>query len=430
MIYIVPETNFVRIPYKERADYTKFYLNSNFENLERLRRVCNREQEVILAIPELVCRELHQQKCEAYQGVCEQVKGLFNCLGDYGKAEIFLDTEQYGLELSGQIEEFVKNHELTVIPICDKIWFESIVDRAIKKYPPFLGKEKKSDKGFKDTVIWYSLLAFAQNNSGEYIFITGDNIFHDNFKALKQEFLDITGSQIHIYREYDEVAQFMTVKSTERYIDSVSVNSETREIVLKHDDDEFFIKLKYVQPKVFAYEPVLTFINQDIKRIYDNSYTWWDSTDLGSLKDSDCDYEGTLEFEVTHNGGGLLAFRFWGYDYIGGAHGTPMQIGCVYHLSTGKKMTLCDLLGMDEQAVFSLILEKWKEDKQNRGNDVYWDDFEPKYEKIEDVNFYMDDNGIHVFFDVYEAACYADGFVEFGLVEKDKVIALRSYAKG
>ena len=75
-------------------------------------------------------------------------------------------------------------------------------------------------------------------------------------------------------------------------------------------------------------------------------------------------------------------------------------------------------------------LQRRREDKQNRGNDVYWDDFKPQYEKIEDVNFYMDDDGIHVFFDVYEAACYADGFVEFVLVEKNGIIALRSYAKG
>ena len=430
MIYIVPETNFIRIPYKERADYTKFYLNSKFEDLKRLRRVHNREQEVILAIPELVCKEIHQQKCEAYQGVCDQARTLFNSLGDYGKAEIFLGADKYGLELSRQIEEFISEQELTVIPICDKIWFESIVDRAIRKNAPFLGKEKQSDKGFKDTVIWYSLLEFAKNNHGEYIFITGDNIFHDNFKALKQEFCDMTGAQIHIYREYEEVAQFMTIKSTERYIDSVSVDTETREIVLKHDDDAFFIKLKYIQPKVFAYEDVLTFINQDIKRIYDKSYAWWDSIDFSSLKESSCDYEGTIEFEVTHNSGGLLAFRFWGYDYIGGVHGTPMQIGRVYNLSNGKEMTLPELLGMDEQAVLKLVLERWREDKQNRGNDVYWDDFEPQYETAEDIKFYMDDEGIHVFFDVYEAACYADGFVEFVLVGKSEIKALRSYAKG
>lgn len=39
--------------------------------------------------------------------------------------------------------------------------FESIVNRAFSKLPPFEGKDKKSDKGFKDAFVWESVLEFA-----------------------------------------------------------------------------------------------------------------------------------------------------------------------------------------------------------------------------------------------------------------------------
>lgn len=62
-----------------------------------------------------------------------------------------------------------------------------------------------------------------------------------------------------------------------------------------------------------------------------------------------------LEFEVTYNSEGILVFRFNGYDYTGGVHGTPMQVGRVYNLSIGKELTLCELLGNDENTVLKLV---------------------------------------------------------------------------
>jgi len=318
----------------------------------------------------------------------------------------------------------IDDYNLPIMPICKSVWFESIVERALDKTPPFEGKEKESDKGFKDTVLWYSILEFAREKHGEYIFITNDNIFHNHIRAFKEEFTQATGNNIFICRTFDEVLQYVVVNEADKYIDSVSINDETREIILKHSNTDYSAKLHYLQPKVFAEEDVLTFINQDIKKIYDNALSYWDGIDLERLHE-DAEYIGHMEYEVLYNQNGILSLIFNGDIYLGGPHGTPSKKGKVYDLSTGKVLGLCDLLGKSESKVLHRLMERWKMDKEMRGKDVYWDNFKPAYKSVEEIKFYLDKKGIHIFFDVDEAACYAEGFVEFILADISEITILK-----
>lgn len=422
MIYITADTNYLRIPHNDRADYTKFYMNNNFSNLYQLQNKKKFEDDITIVIPELVFKELQQQKLEAYCGVCKQVETLFHCLGDYGKNEIYVTVEQYDEILRQQIENFIEEKKLLVAPICEKEWFYSIIKRAIRKKPPFEGKEKETDKGFKDVVIWYSLLSFARINHGKYFFVTNDGVFNNNFNELKSEFKQITGCEIYFYKNYEQVLQHLVVDGSAKKIDSVSINYDVREIVLKHSNSDYSAMLSYSQPRVFAEEVVLTFINRDIKMIYDDALSRWDSIDLSDCGEREDNYAGNMTYQVKYNERGILAFLFNGEIYLGGPHGTLYQIGRVYNLNTGSSLGLCKLLDKDESSVLALVKQRWQEDKAKRGNDVYWDDFQPNYKSVEDIKFYLDEKGIHVFFDVYEAACYVDGFVEFLLADISKVV--------
>jgi len=81
----------------------------------------------------------------------------------------------------------------------DDTTFSKILDRVFKKVPPFLSVDGASDKGFKDSLIWLSLLEFFQS-SGEddVVFITNDNGFRKNTDALCKEFKEFTGKNIVI----------------------------------------------------------------------------------------------------------------------------------------------------------------------------------------------------------------------------------------
>ena len=74
-----------------------------------------------------------------------------------------------------------------------------IIERAHLKIPPFSPNENTSDKGFKDTVIWLSLLDYFKNNGeDEILFVTNDNGFLANTKLLADEFNKHTGKTLEI----------------------------------------------------------------------------------------------------------------------------------------------------------------------------------------------------------------------------------------
>lgn len=89
--------------------------------------------------------------------------------------------------------------------------FSRMLDRVYRKLPPFLSVDGSSDKGFKDSLLWVSLLDFfAAGGEDEVVFITNDNGFRKQILQLCEEFLSVTGKLIEIkdssyYKELTEV---------------------------------------------------------------------------------------------------------------------------------------------------------------------------------------------------------------------------------
>lgn len=80
----------------------------------------------------------------------------------------------------------------------DAAMFLRVLDRAYKKTPPF-PKNEKSDHGFKDTVLWLSVMNyFKDNGEDEIIFVTEDKGFGKNQEELIEEFHKETGKSIKI----------------------------------------------------------------------------------------------------------------------------------------------------------------------------------------------------------------------------------------
>jgi len=74
-----------------------------------------------------------------------------------------------------------------------------LMDRAFRKVPPFSTADKASDKGFKDSLIWLSILEYFQKNGGNKIyFATDDKAFKNNSLVLCKEFNERTKKSIEI----------------------------------------------------------------------------------------------------------------------------------------------------------------------------------------------------------------------------------------
>lgn len=77
--------------------------------------------------------------------------------------------------------------------------FKKVIQRASDKLPPFSNAKDASDKGFKDCILWFSILDYFKNNGQEEVlFITNDNGFLNNSEYLTNEFNSITGKSIEI----------------------------------------------------------------------------------------------------------------------------------------------------------------------------------------------------------------------------------------
>jgi len=100
---------------------------------------------------------------------------------------------------------------------------KTVMDRVYKKIPPFINAENASDKGFKDTLLWLSLLLYFKDKGNESaIFITNDKGFRNNADVLCKEFNECTGKTIEIqgnnfYDDYvkkDDVEDVQTLDSS------------------------------------------------------------------------------------------------------------------------------------------------------------------------------------------------------------------------
>jgi len=77
----------------------------------------------------------------------------------------------------------------------------AIIDRANKRLPPFSAAKDASDKGFKDCLLWLSIMDYFKNHGEEtVIFVTDDKSAFGNYReALTDEFNKETGKSIEIH---------------------------------------------------------------------------------------------------------------------------------------------------------------------------------------------------------------------------------------
>ncbi|MCL2827451.1 MAG: PIN domain-containing protein [Oscillospiraceae bacterium] len=87
-----------------------------------------------------------------------------------------------------------------LIPLnASKELFETVLERANRKTPPFSTAENASDKGLKDTLIWLSVLEyFKTSGENEVIFVSDDNGFKKEIDFLCREFGEVTGKKVII----------------------------------------------------------------------------------------------------------------------------------------------------------------------------------------------------------------------------------------
>ncbi|MBI2660561.1 DUF4935 domain-containing protein [Candidatus Woesearchaeota archaeon] len=162
------------------------------------------ENEVILTIPEIVLEEILSQKIhsinkdlEYLENLYEKYKQRFGLEGvDMPKYKSF----NFYSFFKDKCSNFMQKHNLDLLKIPD-IKADEILKRCLQKKPPF---QTETDKGFKDTVLWLSILHLSINNPDTRIILaTEDKIFRE--VSLNQEIKLINNTGITIYQESNEI---------------------------------------------------------------------------------------------------------------------------------------------------------------------------------------------------------------------------------
>lgn len=153
-------------------------------------------------------------------------------------------------------------------------------------------------------------------------------------------------------------------------------------------------------------------IRNDIMQFYDVSQKEAESYFQG-MPDEQNKFVANVDFEVKKNSDDMLSIMVKYYKYSGGAHGYYEDITYNIDIKSGKILVLNDLF--KEKSNYKKVIDNeirkqiedlGKKDPETKG--VY------QFEGIKDTQkFYIQDNNLIIYFDLYEIAPYAAGIPEY-----------------
>ncbi|HBG5346636.1 TPA: DUF3298 and DUF4163 domain-containing protein [Clostridioides difficile] len=158
-------------------------------------------------------------------------------------------------------------------------------------------------------------------------------------------------------------------------------------------------------------------IKNDIFEFYNKSYKEAKQY-LKDNPDEENKFVANVDFELKKNTDSALSIKIRYYTYSGGAHGFYQDIAYNVDMRTGKFLELMDLFKdntkykevIDEE-IKRQIAELEKKDEENIG--IY------NFKGIkENQNFYLQDENLVIYFDLYDITPYAAGIPEFSINKK------------
>lgn len=230
---------------------------------------------------------------------------------------------------------------------------------------------------------------YIGNNSIQYEAKNINGKLYVPFRVLK-DYLGIQGS-------YNASAKILTLKKQQQ--NKVNISSET----ISDSNNNATIDIRYPQVSGLVNKEAQEAMNKTFK----DKAEAFAAEAKKKANDRDAEYERPYEFHgtflVTFNREGVLSIATDLYEYVGGAHGMTYREGFTFSLKDGKQLTMDDLLHSSDAAkkkLDQMLKKKTTADKYNFGFNGL----------KEDPDFYVSENGLTVFYQIYEIASYADGF--------------------
>lgn len=307
--YLIFDSNALRVGEKQ-MEYGHFAIHNRLTDLINKIEKNDLSDNYEIMIPKIVIEELKKQQMETFKASYNELKNLYKKMEKLYFLNLNEITEMnYSKTIEKLISQFLSNNNINILDICKESKFSNIVNRALEKKAPFRGTSGNSDKGFKDALIWESLLEFGESNKANYIYITKDKDFLKRQNELRMEFSEVTKKEI-IFMEAEEL------EKTPNMIDKVINNKE--ELLRVKCVEEEFITIKeefFEELKSTCFQSVVVSGNEftEINITFYKDYSFYEINEnlfqvsvpsKAILDDAGIHYELDLKlkFELSFNG--------------------------------------------------------------------------------------------------------------------------------
>ncbi|MFA6098310.1 MAG: PIN domain-containing protein [Patescibacteria group bacterium] len=207
-VLVIFETNIIRNP---KYNFGEIDFGSDFGSVREYVRNNELTNLVDFAIAQMSIDELSYGRQAEYQSDKGKLFELSSRMNGVPGFKIInpQDDFQFPTFYRGHVNKFIKRNKLIIIGYPPKIVFSNVILRSLEKRPPFLVSNQHSDYGFKDVIIWESILCFKSiRKYNKVVLFTNDLGFESQ---CEKEFSKVHPCYFKICKDFESVIKELEV---------------------------------------------------------------------------------------------------------------------------------------------------------------------------------------------------------------------------
>ena len=230
------DTNFLRK--KNIDDFSKFNFGTQFEDFIDFLGTNDVVDYYKINISEITLEELKKQINDKYKEELLKLKESYNKFKNVHNIKFDEDASvKYDEILKKLMRDYIENYNINIVET-KNISLQNILNRAINKNKPFVGENGNSDKGFKDAVLWESIIEYAKKTENKRFILFTKNV-QDFPKELEDEFRNFTNKKIEIVNELSIVQERILLEQSRNIKDILTLSwlKENEQILIDEIND-------------------------------------------------------------------------------------------------------------------------------------------------------------------------------------------------
>ena len=230
------DTNFLRR--KNIDDFSVFHFGNQVEDFIDFLGTNDVVDYYKINISEITTEELKKQINDKYKEELLKLNDSYNKFKNVHNIKFNVDENlQYDELLEKLMREYFEFYNINIVEI-KNLSLQNLLKRAINKNKQFIGENGNSDKGFKDAVLWESIIEYAKKTKSKRFILFTKNV-QDFPKELEDEFEKTTNKRIEIVNEISIIQEKILLEQSRNTNDILTLNwlKENVQILIEEIND-------------------------------------------------------------------------------------------------------------------------------------------------------------------------------------------------